>query len=694
MSSSPPPNSPPKDRFLKPTLPLRAQINAVASSSTSTAIASSSQSAWPQSQDVEEDSGVAMYRRQEVPPSQYLASQPTQIADMAQEEVPEHTVVACLRGRNTTLDVDLYDDRSSYLFGTSTECDVIIPHSHWRLTSRKEKEPWFKLHITPRKNSPGIIIVYIESIRAKGVSVQGKPLLPGTRRHLRYGEVVTGGQDEGNELFGYTFRSTDKRNEVQGEHAKYSIENKPVASGMYSRVYRATYGDNEECECACKHINVLSREMTKEERENIAHEISLLKSMHHENIVHFIDVAQIEYEYYIFTEMIHGTTLHDHYIYQRNIFTELETRNIFQQICEAVNYLHQRGIVHRDIKSENVMVTDDCKIKLIDFGLARTTSSNEVLSNRCGTRAYMAPEADQSEESSNGYGKAVGWLEYTLSKKRIRQIVVGRNANTRSLQALHDTKRVEVRLDANDRRGAGKVRRRNSQADIRVGSHRGVSQMHCKIYKKQDDLPEDSHLPVEQRRKKEVIMMADGSHNGTYVNLMKVDHGMACQVVDGDVLGLVVPCSRDYDNLQENWFNEPLKYQVTLYSKMPEIFNPAKRRYETCEDVPEKNKTRVMESRDRGTQWGELVDEDDPTKKYALAGLQVSIGRDRNCVIEWDGLYPYIENRSAKNDTWVSNQRVIGRVQLRNNDVIMLAREKGDSKKAAYTIKFQRSRRE
>lgn len=63
-------------------------------------------------------------------------------------------------------------------------------------------------------------------------------------------------------------------------------------------------------------------------------------------------------------------------------------------------------------------------------------------------------------------------------------------------------------------------------------------------------------------------------------------------------------------------------------------------------------------------------------------------------MIEWDGMYPYIENRSAKNDTWVSNQRVIGRVQLRNNDVIMLARDKGDSKKAAYMIKFQRARQD
>ncbi|KAG0343290.1 hypothetical protein BG000_000009 [Podila horticola] len=685
MSGSPPPNSPPKDRFLKPTLPLRAQTTAAASSSTSTAIASSSQSAWPQSQDVDEDGGVAMYRRQEVPPSQYLASQPTQIADMAQEEVPEHNAFACLRGRNTTLDVDLYDDRSSYLVGTSAECDVIIPHSHWRLTSRKEKGPWFKLHITPRKNPHDTIIVYIESVR----------------RHLRVGEVVTGGQDEGNELFGYTFRNTDKTETIQGEHANYTLGNKPMASGMYSRVYQATYGDNDECECACKFIDVVSRQMTKEERENVAHEINLLKSMYHENIVRFIDVGQKQNQYYIFTEMIHGTTLHDHYIYQRNIFTELETRNIFQQICEAVNYLHQHGIVHRDIKSENVMVTDDGRIKLIDFGLARTTSSNEVLRNRCGTRAYMAPEADQSEESNNGYGKAVDVWSLGVLLFRMRLTIQGvlrsdwmrmideelakfdrvvpnygefssaglsSGAGTSSaadgekpwgeLNIVPGSIKVAPRkiILAKEKYWIG----RNSQADIRVGSHRGVSQMHCMIYKKQDDLPEDLHLPVEQRRKKEVIMVADGSHNGTYVNLLKVGHGMASQVVDGDVLGLVVPCSRDPDNLQDNWFNEPLKYQVTLYSKLPENFNPAKRRYEACEDVPEKNKTRVMELKNRGSQWGELVDEDDLTK------------------------------RSAKNDTWVSNQRVIGRVQLRNNDVIMLARDKGDSKKAAYMIKFQR----
>ncbi|KAG0077757.1 Checkpoint kinase 2, partial [Podila epicladia] len=567
----------------------------------------------------------------------------------------------------------------------------------------------------PRKNPYDTVIVYIEAIRAKGVSVQGKPLFPGTKRHLRWGEVITGGQDEGNELFGYTFRSTDKLVGIQGEHAKYTIGNKAVASGMYSRVYRATYGDNEECECACKHIYVLSREMTKEERENITHEINLLKSMQHENIVRFIDVAQEQYDYYIFTEMIHGTTLHDHYIYQRNIFTELETRNIFQQICEAVNYLHHRGIVHRDIKSENVMVTDDGRVKLIDFGLARTTSSNEVLSNRCGTRAYMAPEADQSEECNNGYGKAVGVLRSDWMRMIDEELAkfdravpnygefsgarpssgTGPNSATNDdekpwgeLNIVPGSMKVAPRkiILAKEKYWIG----RNSQADIRVGSHRGVSQMHCMIFKKQNDLPEDSDLSVEQRRKEEIIMVADGSHNGTYVNLMKVDHGKAVQIVDGDILGLVVPFTRDPDNLQDNWFNESLKYQVTLYSKLSENFNPAKRRYEACEDIPERNKTRVLEARNRGSQWGELVDEDDPTKKYALAGSPISIGRDR----KWDGMYPYIENKSAKNATWVSNQRLYGRVQLRNNDVIMLALDKGDSKKAAYTIKFQRFRRE
>jgi hypothetical protein len=78
-----------------------------------------------------------------------------------------------------------------------------------------------------------------------------------------------------------------------------------------------------------------------------------------------------------------------------------------------------------------------------------------------------------------------------------------------------------------------------------------------------------------------------------------------------------------------NWFNESLKYTVTVKTKLPEMFNPAKRRYESCEDIPENNKTRVMETRSRGPKWGDLVNEEDPTNRYDLAGSLITVGRDR-----------------------------------------------------------------
>ncbi|KFH65879.1 CAMK protein kinase [Podila verticillata NRRL 6337] len=823
MSSSPPPKLEPEDRFLKPTLPLRVQVNAVASSSTSTAIASSSQSVWQPSQDVDEDTGVAMYRRQEVPASQYLASQPTQIADIV-HEIPESTVFGCMRGRGTSLDVDLCHDRSSYLFGISDECDVIIPHSHWRLTIKKEKEPWFKLHISHSKKSTDTI-VHIEAVREKGVFVQSKPLFPGSRRHLRVGDTVAGSQDEGNELFYYTYRYTNSEEPqvIYGEHASYNLEDY-LDSGMYSQVYRALSNTGEEC--ACKLISLLSREMNDEEKENIPHEINLLKSMDHKNIVRFIDVAEAPYKFYIFTEMIHGTTLQKYTAGNNDYHSELEARHIFEQICQAVNYLHQQGIVHRDIKSENIMLTEDKRIKLIDFGLARTISSKEVLTNRCGTRAYMAPETDQSDDS-NAYGKAVDvWSLGVLLFRMLSGIYpftfddehhVNGDASQQSSMAITDQRNVEriekdgpssqsrtpydrdwrpfldrqkvkrspdVRLllegmlskDPSKRLTIQSVLRsdwmrmideelakfdkqvpnygefsgagpstatntdeepwgelnivpgsinmaprkiiltkekywigRHSQADVRVGPHRGLSLMHCMIYKKQDEFPEDMHLPADERRKKEVIMVADGSHNGTYVNLLKIGHGMATQVVHGDVLGLVVPQGRDPENLQGNWFNESLKYTVTLKTKLPETFNPAKRRYESCDEVPENNKTRVMETRSRGPKWGDLINVGDPTNRYDLAGSLITVGRDRlatilveghkfvsraHCVIEWDGMYPYVESTAPKNPTWVAGQRVEGRVQLRDNDVITLAQQKGDSEYLAFRITFERPRRE
>ncbi|KAG0347380.1 Checkpoint kinase 2 [Podila humilis] len=819
---SPPPNPPPRDPFLKPTLPVRLQqvnVNAgvAGSSFSSTSLvgtATTSQSIWAAaSQDLEEDDGVAIYRRQEVSASQYLASQPTQLVEQV-AEIEESTWFACLRGRGPTFDVDLHRDKDQYIFGTSPNCTIRIPSNHWRIADTKREEPWFKLRIKQRKQSPDVVDVTLEALRTD-VFVQKKHLPVGKTWLLRWGDTICGGPDETNPLFSYTFRNANSEGPttVTGEKSIYTLEEDHLASGMYSRVYRAL--SREGHECACKLIDVLSREMNEQERESIQFEIDLLRNLSHDNIVRFIDYAQVQYKYYIFTEMIHGLTLHEHYGMQNNIFTEVETRVIFQQICEAVGYLHQHGIVHRDIKSENVMVTGDKPtVKLIDFGLARATSSQSVLKTRCGTRAYMAPETDLSDDN-NGYGTAVDvWSlgvllfrmlagEYPFEDDQpvadasADQVGAERLLNNESnpratstydrdwrpfvdrkaprspdvkllledMLSVDPSKRISIQsvlrsdwmrmieeeLEKFDvilpaYRGSAFSSNNGSisegeawgqldivpgsiktaprkimlvkdqywfgrqgealpdpEVDFRLSTSRALSIKHCLVYRKQDDFAEDLHLPTDQRRKKEVAMVADASHNGTFVNKMKIGHGMACQIVNGDVLGLVVPREDHVDKVQPEgfWFHESLKYTVTLFTQPAESFNSAKRRYEASEDIPADNKVRIKETVYKGEIWGELVDVI-RNRRYPLAGSTVTIGRDKSCdvvlpseqkaisrfhaTLTWDGLHPTLIN-TGTNRTLLNGETIQTEMQLRQRDVIHIA--PASAEKAKFEISFR-----
>ncbi|KAI7817941.1 kinase-like domain-containing protein [Gamsiella multidivaricata] len=233
---------------------------------------------------------------------------------------------------------------------------------------------------------------------------------------------------EGRELFKYSFKgitnqeSNNPETVVEGDISTYTLGDE-IGGGTYAKVYRAVER-NSNAIYACKAID-RSREMNKQEKDSIPFEIELLRTQSHKHIVKFKDSCHWGSMTYIFTEYINGVTLHVYCQHQNNYLTETEARHIFRQTCEAINYLHARSIVHRDIKSENIMITrEDDVVKLIDFGLARDSSSREVLNTHCGTRPYMAPEAALSDES-NGYGKwvdiwALGVLLFRIKLRECR----------------------------------------------------------------------------------------------------------------------------------------------------------------------------------------------------------------------------------------------------------------------------------
>lgn len=124
-------------------------------------------------------------------------------------------------------------------------------------------------------------------------------------------------------------------------------------------------------------------------------EIEVLKMCQHPNIIKLLDIFENSDNYFIVFEYMEGKDLFD-YIQKRNfLLPETRVKHLVCQLITATRYIHDFGIVHRDLKLENIMmsdVTNNAKPKLVDFGLARIISPNETANEPFGTLGYVAPE--------------------------------------------------------------------------------------------------------------------------------------------------------------------------------------------------------------------------------------------------------------------------------------------------------------
>jgi len=138
-------------------------------------------------------------------------------------------------------------------------------------------------------------------------------------------------------------------------------------------------------------IKILNLKMMKPSDVESAHrEIKILKQIVHKNIVKLLDVFETENRLYLVQEHA-GVDLHT-YVMQHSKLSETETKNIFVQLCDAVEYCHALGIVHRDIKPNNILLDDGGVARLIDFGVSNFASEDEMRGTYCGTTACAPPE--------------------------------------------------------------------------------------------------------------------------------------------------------------------------------------------------------------------------------------------------------------------------------------------------------------
>jgi len=123
----------------------------------------------------------------------------------------------------------------------------------------------------------------------------------------------------------------------------------------------------------------------------LTREIHHHRRLHHPNVVQLYEVIATEHSIWLITELCPGGELFD-YLVEKTRFTEFEARRLFGQICLGLGYVHRKGVVHRDLKLENVLLDERCNPKLADFGFGREFEPRKLLDTFCGTTGYAAPE--------------------------------------------------------------------------------------------------------------------------------------------------------------------------------------------------------------------------------------------------------------------------------------------------------------
>ncbi|XP_065217888.1 calcium/calmodulin-dependent protein kinase type 1 isoform X2 [Planococcus citri] len=193
---------------------------------------------------------------------------------------------------------------------------------------------------------------------------------------------------------------------------KYELK-ELLGTGAFSEVRLAESKENPGEMYAVK---IIDKKALKGKEDSLENEIRVLRRLTHPNIVQLLETYEDKNKYYLVMELVTGGELFDR-IVAKGSYTEKDASDLIRQVLEAVNYMHEQGVVHRDLKPENLLYyspDDDSKIMISDFGLSKMEESG-IMATACGTPGYVAPEV----LAQKPYGKAVdvwsiGVISYIL----------------------------------------------------------------------------------------------------------------------------------------------------------------------------------------------------------------------------------------------------------------------------------------
>ena len=167
---------------------------------------------------------------------------------------------------------------------------------------------------------------------------------------------------------------------------RYFYYKEPIGHGSFSTIYKGSNYKNDTKVAIKKIMKVV-------DKEQLLNEVNTMKKFNHKNIIGFLDYIKTRRDIFFVLEYCNEGDLGE-YIATDNVQFN---NKFFYEIISGLKYLYTHGILHRDIKPQNILIHNKT-IKISDFGFAKSFEKNDLITTFCGSPLYMAPEIITSHE--------------------------------------------------------------------------------------------------------------------------------------------------------------------------------------------------------------------------------------------------------------------------------------------------------
>ena len=162
-----------------------------------------------------------------------------------------------------------------------------------------------------------------------------------------------------------------------------------IGDGAFSSVYKAIKKESPNIYA----IKVIEKSVliNKDDQNRMQRELDSCAFLRHDSIVPLLDFFSDENRFYLVLEYCSGGDLYT-FIHTSNRIREVQAASVFYQIVSAVHYIHSMGVAHRDLKPQNILITNFPQVKVTDFGLCGYIIDETKMRTFCGSPFYSAPE--------------------------------------------------------------------------------------------------------------------------------------------------------------------------------------------------------------------------------------------------------------------------------------------------------------